>query len=86
MTRKARRGGPRPEFFKNESAREPRAPTGVGHSLLAGPDGTVRAEAGAGSQLLVVDVDDDEVTGIRKVIPVLANGRVTEASAGEVPR
>ena len=65
---------------------EPGAPTGVGHSLLAGPDGTVRAEAGAGSQLLVVDVDDDEVTGIRKVIPVLANGRVTEASAGEVPR
>ena len=65
---------------------KPGAPTGVGHSLLVGPDGTVRAEAGAGSELLVVDVDDDEVTGIRKVIPVLANGRVTERSGGEVPR
>lgn len=65
---------------------KPGAPTGVGHSLLIGPDGTVRAEAGAGSELLVVDVDDDEVTGIRKVIPVLANGRVTERSGGEVPR
>lgn len=65
---------------------KPGAPTGVGHSMLVGPDGTVRAEAGAGSELLVVDVDDDEVTGIRKVIPVLANGRVTERSGGEVPR
>ncbi len=65
---------------------KPGAPTGVGHSLLVGPDGTVRAEAGAGLELLVVDVDDDEVTGIRKVIPVLANGRVTEPSGGQVPR
>ena len=60
------------------------APTGVGHSLLAGPDGTVRAEAGPGAELLVVDVDvegdDDEITSIRKAIPVLANGRVTEES------
>lgn len=60
---------------------KPGAPTGVGHSLLAGPDGTVRAEAGAGSELLVVDVDDDEVATIRKSIPVLANGRITEESA-----
>lgn len=60
---------------------KPGAPTGVGHSLLAGPDGTVRAEAGAASELLVVDVDaggDDEVAAVRKSIPVLANGRVTE--------
>lgn len=60
---------------------KPGAPTGVGHSLLAGPDGTVRSEAGAGSQLLVVEVDDDEVARIRKAIPVLANGRITEESA-----
>ncbi|KAA0918720.1 nitrilase-related carbon-nitrogen hydrolase [Dietzia sp. ANT_WB102] len=65
---------------------KPGAPTGVGHSLFVGPDGTVRAEAGAGSELLVVDVDDDEVTDIRKVIPVLANGRVTEESTGGIPR
>ena len=64
----------------------PGAPTGVGHSLLAGPDGTVRAEAGAGAELLVVDIDDDEVASIRKVIPVLANGRVTETSGAGVGR
>ncbi|MBB1020211.1 MULTISPECIES: carbon-nitrogen hydrolase family protein [Dietzia] len=62
------------------------APTGVGHSLLVGPDGTVRSEAGPDAGLMVVEVDDDEVTDIRKVIPVLANGRVTEESHGKIPR
>lgn len=60
---------------------KPGAPTGVGHSLVAGPDGTVRAQVGAGSELMVVDIDDDEVAAIRKSIPVLANGRITEESA-----
>ncbi|MDV8001699.1 carbon-nitrogen hydrolase family protein [Rhodococcus sp. IEGM 1408] len=59
------------------------APTGVGHSLLVGPDGTVREEAGAGAGLVLVEIDDDEVTDIRKVIPVLANGRVTEEPGAE---
>ena len=45
---------------------------------MAGPDGTVRAEVGAGSELLVVEIDDGEVADLRKAIPVLANGRVTE--------
>lgn len=63
------------------------APTGVGHSLLVGPDGSVREEiAEQGSGLLVVEVDDDEVSRIRKAVPVLANGRVTEESAAEVGR
>lgn len=58
------------------------APTGVGHSLLVGPDGSVREEIAAqGSGLLVVEVDDDEVSRIRKAVPVLANGRVTEEPA-----
>ena len=57
------------------------APTGVGHSMLVGPDGTVRAEAGAGSELLVVEIDDAEVTQVRTAVPVLANGRVTEPTA-----
>ena len=61
------------------------APTGVGHSLLVGPDGTVREEiAEQGSGLLVVEVDDDEVSRIRKAVPVLANGRVTEEPAAGV--
>ncbi|GAA3510385.1 carbon-nitrogen hydrolase family protein [Dietzia aurantiaca] len=63
------------------------APTGIGHSLLVGPDGTVREEIAAqGSGLLVVEVDDDEVSRIRKAVPVLANGRVTEEPAAEVGR
>lgn len=63
------------------------APTGIGHSLLVGPDGTVREEIAAqGSGLLVVEIDDDEVSRIRKAVPVLANGRVTEEPAAEVGR
>lgn len=64
------------------------APTGVGHSLLVGPDGTVREEiATQGSGLLVVEIDDDDEVGrVRKAIPVLANGRVTESPAAEVAR
>lgn len=65
---------------------EPGAPTGVGHSMLVGPDGTVREEAGPGAGLVVFEINDDEVTDIRKVIPVLANGRVTEEPAAEAGR
>jgi predicted amidohydrolase len=61
------------------------APTGVGHSMLVGPDGTVRDEAGPGAGLVMFEIDDDEVTDIRKAIPVLANGRVTETPATETP-
>lgn len=61
------------------------APTGVGHSLLVGPDGSVRAEIAAqGAGVLLVDVDDDEVGRVREAVPVLANGRITEESAAEV--
>ncbi|AWH96596.1 carbon-nitrogen hydrolase family protein [Dietzia psychralcaliphila] len=62
------------------------APTGIGHSMLVGPDGTVRDEAGPGAGLVLFEIDDDEVTDIRKKIPVLANGRITEDRAAEVVR
>ena len=64
------------------------APTGIGHSLVVDPDGAVSAEAGAGSELLVVDLEgiDDEVARVRSVNPVLANGRVTEEPAPGVGR
>lgn len=52
------------------------APTGVGHSMLVGPDGTVRDRLGAEPELTVVEVDADEVTAVRKNIPVLANRRL----------
>jgi predicted amidohydrolase len=52
------------------------APTGIGHSLVAAPDGTVLAAAGADPELLVVDLDLELVTATRANIPVLANRRL----------
>ncbi|MEU1946525.1 carbon-nitrogen hydrolase family protein [Streptomyces sp. NPDC059474] len=55
---------------------EPSAPTGIGHSALIGPDGTVRERLDAGPGLLVGDVDTDEVTAVRRTVSVLANRRL----------
>jgi predicted amidohydrolase len=52
------------------------APTGVGHSLVVGPDGSVLASAGADPELLVVDLDLELVAKTREKIPVLANRRL----------
>ncbi|HEX6353492.1 carbon-nitrogen hydrolase family protein [Actinophytocola sp.] len=52
------------------------APTGVGHSLVAAPDGSVLVSAGPDPELLVVDLDLDLVTKTRANIPVLANRRL----------
>jgi predicted amidohydrolase len=52
------------------------APTGVGHSLVAAPDGSVVASAGADPALLVVDLDLTRVEATRENIPVLANRRL----------
>lgn len=51
------------------------APTGIGHSMVAGPDGTVRHRAGATPELLVADLDIDEVAAVREKTSVLANRR-----------
>lgn len=53
-----------------------KAPTGIGHSLLVGPDGRVRAEAGVAPQLLVHDVDVDAVEQARRSVAVLDNRRL----------
>lgn len=55
-----------------------KAPTGIGYSLLAGPDGTVRAAAGASPELLFAEVDPGETQAVRKAVPVLANRRLRE--------
>jgi predicted amidohydrolase len=52
------------------------APTGVGHSLVVSPTGTVLSSLGAEPGLLVVDVDPAEVETVRRSIPVLANRRL----------
>jgi 5-aminopentanamidase len=47
----------------------------AGQSCLAGPDGTVRARAGAGSELLVADVDPDLARAARAETPYLTDRR-----------
>lgn len=56
--------------------RESTAPTGIGHSMVVAPDGSVLAAAGADPELLVVDLDLDLVAKTRATIPVLANRRL----------
>ncbi|MQY40968.1 Hydrolase [Streptomyces sp. RB17] len=51
------------------------APTGVGHSRVIGPDGTVRHALGAEPELLVADLDIAEVAAVRRQTSVLANRR-----------
>ncbi|MEU6572703.1 carbon-nitrogen hydrolase family protein [Streptomyces sp. NPDC046805] len=51
------------------------APTGIGHSRVVGPDGTVRHALGAEPGLLVADLDIDEVATVRQKTSVLANRR-----------
>jgi predicted amidohydrolase len=51
------------------------APTGIGHSRIVGPDGTVRHRLGAAPELLVADLDIDEVAAVREKTSVLANRR-----------
>ncbi|MFH8619435.1 carbon-nitrogen hydrolase family protein [Streptomyces sp. NPDC017979] len=53
-----------------------KAPTGIGHSAVVAPDGTVRDRLQAGPGLLVADVDPAEVTSVRRAVPVLANRRL----------
>ncbi len=46
-----------------------------GHSLILDPWGRVVAEAGTDEAVLIADLDDDEVTRVRRSIPSLANRR-----------
>ena len=57
----------------------PKAPTGIGHSMVADPTGRVVASLDASPGILVVDVDPAVVESTRKVIPVLANRRLMPA-------
>lgn len=52
------------------------APRGVGHSLVASPDGQILAELGPEPGLLTIDIDTDDVDAARRAIPVLANRKI----------
>ncbi|MFK0290138.1 carbon-nitrogen hydrolase family protein [Streptomyces sp. NPDC090442] len=53
-----------------------KAPTGVGHSALIGPDGTVRARLGGAPGLLLGEVDPAEAERVRRAVAVLDNRRL----------
>ncbi|MGW3567194.1 carbon-nitrogen hydrolase family protein [Streptomyces sp. NPDC000941] len=57
-------------------AADPMTPTGIGHSAVVGPDGTVRQRLGATPGLLVAEIGSDEVTAVRRKVSVLANRRL----------
>lgn len=53
----------------------PDGPTGVGHSLIIAPNGTILAEAGDAPELLIADLDVQTVEKTRTQIPVLDNAK-----------
>ena len=57
------------------------APTGIGHSILAGPFGTVHTELGDHPELAVLDLDFGEVERARASIAVLSNRRDVNSAA-----
>lgn len=46
-------------------------PTGIGHSVVIGPNGARLAETGYAAQVLTVDIDPNFVDKVRKSLPVL---------------
>lgn len=58
-------------------------PTGIGHSVIIGPDGSKLAETGYAAQVLTVDIDPNHVDKVRKGLPVLA-GHEREKELGDI--
>lgn len=46
-------------------------PTGIGHSIIAGPDGVRLAEAGYEPEIIYADIDPEKVRKARKALPIL---------------
>jgi predicted amidohydrolase len=53
-----------------------KAPLGIGHSALVGPDGGIREQAGVAPELLVAEVDTEEAERVRAAVAVLDNRRL----------
>ncbi|MBF4463098.1 MULTISPECIES: carbon-nitrogen hydrolase family protein [unclassified Rathayibacter] len=60
---------------ERESASAGAAPTGIGHSLVVSPLGSVLHRLGAEPAMLVVELDPEEAVAVRRTLPVLANRR-----------
>ncbi len=57
-----------------------RVPTGIGHSLVVDPAGTVLTELGDGGELTTIDLDLSTVGGVRERLPVLRHARDLSSS------
>lgn len=55
----------------NAAAGQPSGPTGIGHSVLVDPLGTVLVEGGYEPEVLVADVDVQAVAEARRALPLL---------------
>jgi len=56
-----------------------RRPTGVGHSIVAGPLGEILLELGPDPELAVIDLDPAVVAAARVALPVLTTSRFTNS-------
>jgi predicted amidohydrolase len=54
---------------------ETKAPTGIGHSMVATPLGAVHAQLADAPDVLITDLDESAVDEARQAVPVLANRR-----------
>lgn len=52
-----------------------RTPTGIGHSMVVGPTGTVLLELGEDPELAVIDLDLSAVADARRRLPLLEHSR-----------
>lgn len=57
------------------AAEEGRTPTGIGHSMVVGPTGTVLLELGEAPELAIIDLDLSTVAETRERLPVLRHAR-----------
>ncbi len=57
------------------TAEDGRTPTGIGHSMVVGPTGTVLLELGEEPQLSVIEIDLNQVAAVRERLPILQHAR-----------
>jgi deaminated glutathione amidase len=57
------------------TAEDGRTPTGIGHSMVVGPTGTVLLELGEEPELAVIEIDLNQVASVRERLPILQHAR-----------
>lgn len=57
------------------TAEDGRTPTGIGHSMVVGPTGTVLLELGEEPEVAVIEIDLNQVAAVRERLPILQHAR-----------